>query len=422
MALDATIKILEEQNAILDSINESSTRLKAIDTRLMNEHQRTKKIDEEQLRLGQKTLQQDTKSKLADKEEEQKRNTILQRMADGIKGLGNVFTGAGKDKGDGGGGLGGLLGRVGKIKAAALGVFTAVVGSIFAVITAIVGASGLIAGIKAFNDKEGSLADKIGAGLLEFGATVLDMLLGWIPKSIAKILELFGADEETVKKVEEFSIKDFIKSLPEKFTKFVEKIQVWFDEYVMQPINNFIEGETFQTALVTVKIMKNIFMAIPTFIDNAITMMMNGVKNITASIVKFLDGIKFGGKTINLGFKKFKTPEISLGDVVPDSVRAFAESPDDPIKEIDIMEGVDFSGVERAIKIQQIKDETAAREKMAAAANTVGPGITQSAPIIIAPKTNNANISAPTTTTNIAAETESVEKAARGRRSGVGSR
>ena len=59
---------------------------------------------------------------------------------------------------------------------------------------------------------------------------------------------------------------------------------------------------------------------------------------------------------------------------------------------------------------------------MAAAANTVGPGITQSAPIIIAPKTNNANISAPTTTTNIAAETESVEKAARGRRSGVGSR
>ena len=422
MALDATIKILEEQNTILDSINESSTRLKAIDTRLMNEHQRTKKIDEEQLRLGQKTLQQDTKSKLADKEEEGERNTIMQRMADGIKGLGNVFTGAGKDKGDGGGGLGGLLGRVGKIKAAALGVFITVVGSIFAVIAAIVGASGLIAGIKAFNDKEGSLADKIGAGLLEFGATVLDMLLGWIPKSIAKILELFGADEETVKKVEEFSIKDFIKSLPEKFTKFVEKIQVWFDENVMQPINNFIEGETFQTALVTVKIMKNIFMAIPTFIDNAITMMMNGVKNIVASIVKFLDGIKFGGRTIGIKKFSFKTPEISLGDVVPDSVRAFAESPDDPIKEIDIMEGVDFSGVERAIKIQQIKDETAAREKMAAAANTVGPGITQSAPIIIAPKTNNANISAPTTTTNIAAETESVEKAARGRRSGVGSR
>ena len=421
MALDATIKILEEQNTILDSINESSTRLKAIDTRLMNEHQRTKKIDEEQLRLGQKTLQQDTKSKLADKEEEQKRNTILQRMADGIKGLGNVFTGAGKDKGDGGGGLGGLLG-LGGIKAAALGVFTAVVGSIFAVITAIVGASGLIAGIKAFNDKEGSLADKIGAGLLEFGATVLDMLLGWIPTSIAKILEFFGADKETTDKVKEFKIKDFIKSLPEKFTKFVEKIQVWFDENVMQPINNFIEGETFQTALVTVKIMKNIFMAIPTFIDNAITMMMNGVKNIVASIVKFLDGIKFGGRTINFGIKKFKTPEISLGDVVPDSVRAFAESPDDPIKEIDIMEGVDFSGVERSIKIQQIKDETAARERMAAAANTVGPGITQSAPIIIAPKTNNANISTPTTTTNIAAETESVEKAARGRRSGVGSR
>jgi hypothetical protein len=77
-------------------------------------------------------------------------------------------------------------------------------------------------------------------------------------------------------------------------------------------------------------------------------------------------------------------------------------------KEIDLMEGVDMT------KLQNIR--------AANAANTVSGVATQPVVINQISNDNRSTISAPTSNTSIAAQTEAAERQPRQRRSGVGSR
>jgi hypothetical protein len=287
-----------------------------------------------------------------------------------------------------------------------------------------------------FNETEGDFTTKLSAALKEFGASVLNAIFGWIPTLAGHVLEFFGAPEWLTDMLKEFDLKAEIKLLVDtlslmledaimffmdgSFTKmftedipnaigeFFGKIGDWFNENVIAPIRDFIDNnEAIQTAIVGFKILMNAFKAIPTFIENFIFNIVNAVKGFTADIVSTLDGIKLGGQTVNLlGYKK-TLPEFSMGKVIPESIRTFVKAPDLETKEVNLMEGVDMT------KLQNIR---------AGIINEPPGAATQPVVINQISNDNRSTISAPTSNTSVAAQTEAVERQPRQRRSGVGSR
>ena len=486
MSIDATIKTLDEQNALLEEIRMSSSRLKSIDTRLMNQHLR------------------DKQSKLADKEDSSKRDKILSELAGSIKGGGAgggsgvaAGGGSGGGSGGGGGGLGGLLGKgalmagvagvlgglvavlgsksplgeavkqlkkskigrwvvrmfhriknffgkkgpmskvrgffgkgggmgkIGKRISGALGKIGRVFTRLFAVVTAILA---VFSAHKVFEETEGTFTDKISAALREFGITVLDAIFGWIPTLAGHILEFFGAPEWLTTALKEFDFKkeltlfidtlsimledallffldgSFVKVFTEDIPNGIGKLFKWIKDKVydnvVKPIMEWAENsEAIQTAIVGGKVLINIIKAIPTFIENFVTNMINSVRGILRGLINMMDKIKIPAIR---AFGKEISGEIKLGSkVIPSSLREFADAPDQKTKEIDIYEGV---------SIQKVLDARAG-----AAANSSGGAGSVTTPVVVQNVTNNNTVSAPTTNTSIAARTEAVEKTARRR-------
>jgi len=334
-----------------------------------------------------------------------------------------------------------LLGRIKKAKPVLkkglkfLGRLFSRVFGIFTAITAFFDAK------KAFDETEGGFSEKLGEALKEFGASVLGAIFGWIPTLAGHVLEFFGAPEWLTDMLKEFNLKEEIKLLVDtlslmledaimffmdgSFTKmftedipnaigeFFGKLKDWFNENVIAPIRDFIDNnEAIQTAIVGFKVLWNAIKAVPTFIENFIFNIVNAVKGVLANIVSWLDGIVIGGKRSIAGKVLSKVgvdlPEFSMGDIIPESIRTFVKAPDLKTKEIDLMEGVDMT------KLQNIR--------AANAANTVSGVATQPVVINQISNDNRSTISAPTSNTSIAAQTEAAERQPRQRRSGVGSR
>ena len=328
-----------------------------------------------------------------------------------------------------------LLGRIKKAKPVlkkGLKFLGRIFGRVFGIFTAI---TAFFDAKKAFDETEGDFTTKLSAALKEFGASVLGAIFGWIPTLAGHVLEFFGAPEWLTDMLKEFDLKAEIKLLVDtlslmledaimffmdgSFTKmftedipnaigeFFGKLKDWFNENVIAPIRDFIDNnEAIQTAIVGFKILMNTIKAVPLLIENFMINLVNGIKGILRTIIGKLDTIKLPAMSFGpLG----KTKEINLGGkVIPEALRRFAESPDLKTKEIDLMEGVDMT------KLQNIR--------AANAANTVSGVATQPVVINQVSNDNRSTISAPTSNTSIAAQTEAAERQPRQRRSGVGSR
>jgi hypothetical protein len=306
--------------------------------------------------------------------------------------------------------------------------------AIFTVITAVFDAK------KVFDETEGSFSEKLGAALKEFGASLLDGLFGFIPKLFGHVLEFFGAPKWLTDMLKEFDLKAEIKLLvdtlsimledaimffmdgsftkmftediPNSIGEFFGKIGDWFNENVIAPIKNFIDNnETIQEMLVGFKVLWNAIKAVPTFIENFIFNIVNAVRGVLAGIVSWLDGIVIGGKRSIAGKVLSKVgldlPEFSMGDIIPESIRTFTKAPDLKTKEINLTEGIDTT------KLQNIRAGIINEPPKAAAQPVVINQISND---------NRSTISAPTSNTSVAAQTEAVERKPRQRRSGVGSR
>lgn len=297
--------------------------------------------------------------------------------------------------------------------------------AIFTVITAVFDAK------KAFDETEGSFSEKLGAALKEFGASVLGAIFGWIPTLAGHVLEFFGAPKWLTDMLKEFNLKEEIKLLvdtlsimlenaimffmdgsftkmftediPNSIGEFFGKIGDWFNENVIAPIRNFIDNnEAIQTAIVGFKVLWNAIKAIPTFIENFVINLTNGIKGILRTIIGKLDTLTIP----SISFLGKKSPEINLGGkVIPNAFRRFAESPDLKTKEINLMEGIDMT------KLQNIE------------AGIINEPPKAAQPVVInqISNDNRSTISAPTSNTSVAAQTEAEERKPRQRRSGVGS-